>query len=269
MRSDERRWVLLRVFYGGYRSFRVLFEQYELRVVAFTEKYRVDRKDLKLPPEELLSLFDSHALLALRNDNLKSLREISHQVFRADGARPDPFDNHVTNIYHEVSILKEEEWTLREQAGGEDPKEYERYYREVNFYYPKRLKHVRNLYGKARKRLEKLLPAMGRNTIVVRSSYLFGEKLFDGVYPRGLDDFYEYLYPEGGALTGYSVAGDSFLEGGFGTEAAEAYDRAIAEAKRLHERVAKDHGRTCDDARALDAQRRSLEKRRDKALVLS
>jgi hypothetical protein len=175
----------------------------------------------------------------------------------------------VTNIYHEVSILKEEEWTLREQAGSEDPKEYERYYREVNFYYPKRLKHVRNLYGKARKRLEKLLPAMGRNTIVIRSSYLFGEKLFNGVYARGLDQFYEHLYPEGGALTGYSVVGDSFLEGGFGPEAAGAFDRAIAAARTAHEAVVKEHGKASDGARTIEAQRRSLEKRRDRAMALA
>ena len=267
MRTDERRWILLRAFYQGYRSFHALFEQYELRVVAFTQKYGKDRRELQLPAEELLSLFDSHALLALRNDNLKTVRETSHQVFGHE--RPDPFDNHVTNIYHEVSILKEEEWTLREQAGNEDPKEYERYYREVNFYYPKRLKHVRNLYGKARKRLEKLLPAMGRNTIVIRSSYLFGEKLFDGVYARGLDEFYEYLYPEGGALTGYSVVGDSFLEGGFGPEAASAYDRAIAAARAAHERAVNGAEKPAEDARTIEAQRKSLEKRRDKALVLA
>lgn len=267
MRTDELRWILLRSFYEGYRSFHALFSQYEARVVAFTTKYGTDRKELQLPPEELLSLFDSHALLALRNANLKTLRETSHELFPA--GRPDPFDNHVTNIYHEVSILKEEEWTLREQAGSDDPKEYERYYREVNYYYPKRLKHVRNLYGKARKRLEKILPSMGRNTIVIRSAYLFGEKLFDGVYAGGLSEFYEKLYPEGGALTGFSVVADSFLDGGFGSDAAEAYDRAIAEAKR---RIAADvqaDGKPSDDARALDAQRRNLEKRRDKALVIA
>jgi len=267
MRTDEFRWILLRSFYEGYRSFNALFGQYEARVVAFTTKYGTDRKELKLPPDELLSLFDSHALLALRNGNLKTLRETSHELFPAD--RPDAFDNHVTNIYHEVSILKEEEWTLREQASSDDPKEYDRYYREVNYYYPKRLKHVSNLYGKARKRLERLLPSMGRNTIVIRSAYLFGEKLFLGVYDGGLAEFYEKLYPEGGALTGYSVVADSFLDGGFGSEAAESYDRAIAEARRRHAAAVKSGGESSDEARALEAQRRNLEKRRDKALVIA
>ena len=265
MRTDELRWILLRAFYQGYRSFHALLGQYEQRVVGFTKKYGVDRKELKLPPQELLSLFDSHALLALRNSDLRTLREVSHVVFR-DG-RPDPFDNHVTNIYHEVSILKEEEWTLREQSGSADPDEYERYYREVNFYYPKRLRHVRNLYGKARKRLEKLLPSMGRSTIVIRSSYLFGEKLFAEVYEGGLDEFYRHLYPEGGALTGYAVVGDSFLEGGFGHEAAEAFARAIAAAERSHAVASKEFGKSSEGAKSLDTQRRSLEKRRERALA--
>jgi len=167
-----------------------------------------------------------------------------------------------------VSILKEEEWTLREQAQSEDGKEYERYYREVNFYYPKRLRHVRNLYGKARKRLEKLLPTMGRNTIVIRSAYLFGDELFADVYPRGLEEFYERLYPGGGAVTGFTIVADSFQEAGFGAEATEAYGRALAAAKREHERVAKEQGRSSEGAKLLEAQKKSIEKRREKALAL-
>jgi hypothetical protein len=266
MRTDELQWILLRTFYRSYRRFHGLLGQYEQRVAAFATQYGVDRKDLQLQPDELLSLFDSHALLALRNNELKTLRGISHKLFR--GGRSDQFANHVTNIYHEVSILKEEEWTLREQAGSEDPKEFERYYREVNVYYPKRLRHVRNLYGKARKRLEKILPTMARNTIVIRSAYLFGDDLFAGVYERGIEEFYERLYPSGGALTGYSVVADSFQEGGFGAEATEAYERALAAAARDHVRVAQEEGKSSESARALDAQKKSLEKRRDKALAL-
>src|SRR5262249_38688018 len=156
-----------------------LYDEYERRVLAFATKYGVDRRELQLPPEELISLFDSHALLALREGDLSVLRDASHRLFR--GRTPDAFDSHVTNIYHEGQILKEEEGTLRERGAGDDSKEYQRYYREVNVYYPKRLKHVRNLYGKARKRLERLLPPMGRATIIVRSAYLFGGELFRDV----------------------------------------------------------------------------------------
>ena len=116
---------------------------------------------------------------------------------------------------------------------------------------------------------EKLLPTMGRNTIVIRSAYLFGEKLFADVYEDGLDEFYEYLYPEGGALTGYTVVADSFLEGGFGQEATAAYERAIAVALDGHAKASKADGKSSESARAIDAQRRTLEKRRDKAMALA
>jgi hypothetical protein len=231
MRTDERRWVLLRTFHNTYRSFHALFDAYERRVKSFAELYGVDRKELELTPDELMSLFDPNALLALRDGDLALLREISHQLFRGLDA-PDPFDNYVSHIYHEVSILKEEHWTVREESMYADPSEYKRYYREVNVYYPKRLKHVRNLYGKARTRLEQLLPGMSTNRIIVRSLYLFGARLVHGVYRNGLEEVYGHMYPRGGALRGFAVAGDSFLEGGFGAEAAEAYGRALEVADR-------------------------------------
>lgn len=259
MRTDERRWLLLRSFYQSYRSFHALFDQYERRVGAFAERYRIDRRDLKLPPEELATLFDTHALTALRDGDLASLREMSHRLFRTGGA-PDRFDVHVSGIYHEVSLLKEEHWTIREGAMDADSAEYERYYREVNVYYPKRLRHVRNLYGKARRRLEQILPAMGRQRIMVRSMYLFGERLVNGVYDGGLDELYGFVYPGGGAVTGYSLAGDSFDESGFRDEAVRAYDRAIAAADRLA-------GTLEDDGavRAIEEKRAALVARREAA----
>ena len=59
MRSDERRWILLRTFYQSYRSFHALLEAYERRVAAFAESYALDRADLELTPTELLSLLMS------------------------------------------------------------------------------------------------------------------------------------------------------------------------------------------------------------------
>jgi hypothetical protein len=38
------------------------------------------------------------------------------------------------------------------------------------------------------------------------------------------------MYPEGGAVTGYRLAAESFLASGFGAEAAAAFDRALAAA---------------------------------------
>jgi hypothetical protein len=73
---------------------------------------------------------------------------------------------------------------------------------------------------------------MARNRIIIRSVYLFGETLVDGVYEGGLEEFYGHLYPDGGPLTAYTLAAESFLESGFGAEAAAAYDRALGAADR-------------------------------------
>lgn len=262
MLADERRWILLRTFYRSYRGFHALLDQYERRVTAFARQYGVDRKNLKLSPEELATLLDPHSLAAMRDGDLESLRTMSHRLFRtAEGA--DRFDSHVSSIYHEVSLLKEEHWTIREESTQADLEEYERYYREVNVYYPKRLRHVRNLYAKARKRLERLLPPMSRNRVIVRSVYLFGEQLVRDVYPGGLEELYGHMYPGGGALQGYQLAADSFVESGFGPEAVTAYDRALAAAAVLE--------RSAEDEAAIEAiarRREELERSRERAQAL-
>jgi hypothetical protein len=263
VRTDERRWILLRTFYRSYRRFHALMAQYEESVRRFAESYGVDRKDLKLAPDELATLLDPQALSEMRDGDLTVLREMSHRLFRTAEV-PDRFDTHVASIYHEVSLLKEEHWTVREESMHTDAAEYERYYREVNIYYPKRLRHVRNLYGKARRRLEQLLPTMARNRIIVRSVYLFGEELVAGVYEGGLEEFYGHLYPDGGMLTAYSLAAESFLESGFGAEAAAAYDLALAAADRAM-RGAEDDGAI----REIEDRRRVLSDRRTEALALA
>ena len=226
MRQDQFRWVLLRTFFQSYRAFHELYARYESRVLRFADAYGVDRMKLELPPEELHSLLDLDALQALRDGGLARLSQLAAGVF--DGQLgPEPFASQVAHAYHEVSILREEHQTIGAEATRLDPTEYRRYYREVNVYYPRRLRHVHSLYADARSRLEELLPSMARNRVIVRSLFLFGEELVDGVYDDGLKGLYECMYPNGGAITGYSIAADSFLDARFGPEAADAYRHAL------------------------------------------
>lgn len=263
MRADERRWILIRTFYGSYVAFHALFGSYERRVIGFAERYGVDRKDLQLPPEELETLLDPASLEKLRDGDIALLREQSHRLFRT-AASADPFDSHVANIYHEVSLLKEEHYTVRDDSLRLDAEEYARYYREVNIYYPKRLKHVRNLYGRARRRLEQILPAMGRSTVVVRSAFLFGPQMVREVYRDGLRELYRHMYPDGGALQGFTLAADSFLAAGFGPEAGAALARAVAECDE-EIRSAEDDGAI----RALEERKAELEEKIARAEALT
>ncbi|NUN51799.1 MAG: hypothetical protein HUU06_03290, partial [Planctomycetaceae bacterium] len=223
---EERRWLLLRTFYSSWKRFRVLFEEYERRVDEFSQRYKTVRASLRLAPDDLSTLLDFKALEDLRDREVSLLREISHDLFRSPDAT-DRFDHCVSIIYHELSALKEEHYTLREEFVREQRIEYDHFYREVNEYYPKRLRHLRNLYTKADRRLRQLLPAMADDRVVVRSLYLFGRELLEGVLPGGVEEVYRSMYP-GGEAEGCAAAGDSFRESGFLADAAEAYGRCLA-----------------------------------------
>jgi hypothetical protein len=256
--TDERRWVLLRSFYLSFRSFQRLFEQYEARVQGFAKRYDVDRRALKLPPDELHSLIDPGAMTSLLSDELMPLREIVQRMF--GGAYvPDPFSSHVMSIYHEVAILKEEHRTIGDPSMNIDRDEYDRYYREVNIYYPRRLRHVRDLYERARKRLEALLPPMGRDKVVLRSLYLYGERIMRDVYSGGIEEFYGHMYPNGGALTAYALVADSLRDAAFWTRAEQAYAQALLVVDaRISELDGAPRARRDRDRAALAAQRTAL-----------
>jgi hypothetical protein len=222
----ERCWLLVRGFYSSWKRFLGLFEEYERRVRDFSERYKTERSRLRLSPDDLASLIDFRALEDLRDREVSLLREISHDLFRSPDTT-DRFDHHVSIIYHELSALKEEHYTLREEFVREERIEYDLLYREVNRYYPRRLRHIRTLYRKAERRLRALLPSMAADRVLVRSAYLFGEDLLHGIVPGGLGEIYDAMYP-GGAAEGYAAAGDSFRESGFLEEAAGAYERCLA-----------------------------------------
>lgn len=227
----ERRWLLLRSFFTSWRRFLRLFEEYERRVKSFSRRYDTERVRLRLGPEDLATLLDFRALEDLRDREVSLLREVSHELFRTPDAT-DRFDHSVSIIYHEISALKEEHYTLREAFVRGEGVEYDLFYREANTYYPRRLRHIRSLYERADRRLRVLLPGMGSDRIVVRSLYLYGEALVEGLYARGIAGLYAAMYPRGGAAEAYAVAGDSFLASGFRGKAEEAFARCLTAAAR-------------------------------------
>lgn len=225
--SEELRWLLLRSFFSSWRRFLRLFEDYERRVKEFSSRFDTDRSRLRLEPDDLATLLDFKALEALRDREVSLLREVSHRLFRSPD-ETDRFDHLVSVIYHELSALKEEHYTLREEFVREESIEYERFYREVNQYYPKRLRHLRNLYGKADRRLRVLLPGMAEDRVLLRSLHLFGEDLVRDLYPGGLAELHMALFPRGGTVEAHAAVARSFEEAGFLEEAQEAWETCLA-----------------------------------------
>lgn len=223
---EELRWRLFRTFFRSRARFLTLFARYEERVLAFSERYRSHRSRLRLPVDELLTLLDLKGLEELRDHEILELKAVAHELFRGPD-RTDPFDHLVSNIYHEISILKEEHYTLREDYLRRDPREYERFFREVSQFYPKRLRHVRRLYARALKRLLELAPSFTGERILIRSLHLFGEALLAEHFPRGLIGLYRRMYPRFGEVDAYAAIGRSFDESGFEEESAGAWRKAL------------------------------------------
>ncbi|MHC4471153.1 MAG: hypothetical protein ACYS99_09340 [Planctomycetota bacterium] len=231
----ELKWQLFRSFFTSRAAFLVLFEGYEERVLDFAGRFKTDRSRLKLAADDLQTLLDFKGLEELRDREILTLKETAHELFRESDST-DRFDHYVSNIYHEISMLKEEHYTLNEEFVRADAKEYQRFFREVSEFYPKRLRHIRNLYGKALRRLEQLLPNFAQERVLVRSIYLFGDQLLAGNYPRGLTGLYRKMYPELGEVEGFTTVGRSFLESGFAEEAREAFQKALEAGKKAKRR---------------------------------
>jgi hypothetical protein len=222
-------WLLIRSFFDSRRQFIGIFERYEGIVSRFASHLATDRSRLKLPADEVLDLLDLRSLEALRDQVVAGLKSTSHDLFRARD-ETDRFDHLVSNIYHELSILKEEHYTLKEEHLRHDRREYDRFFREISEFYPKRLRHIRHLYSRALKRLTELLPEMGRERILIRSLHLLGEAHLGTEFPGGMPGFYRRMYPDGGEVEGYLAVARSFRASGFLKEALAAYRHALVAA---------------------------------------
>ncbi len=232
--QGHRTWSIIRLFYLALMRFRAEFESYERLVAGHAIKLGVDREALRLKPQELAELLEFKNLESLRDDFILPLKDLCHLVFRT-ADQTDWLDRFVSDIFHEISILKEEHYTLKTYAPmyERDSQEVELKYivDEAHVMFPQKLKHIGYLFGKALERMEQLLPRMRSMPIVIRSLYLHRDDDFVlQAYPGGLRDFYRFIYPLG-AFDGYYQVAQSFYHSGFYDQALENFARAEAESK--------------------------------------
>ncbi|MHC4600529.1 MAG: hypothetical protein ACYS47_16155 [Planctomycetota bacterium] len=218
-------WELVELFYSAWGYFRRLFEAYETMVNRFARDRGVHRKDLKLSAEEVSGLFDFKALERLRNDFLAPLKKKAHKLFRTSDST-DTFDRSVSEMFHEVSILKEEHYAVKTYWPVENNDLSSLILEEVHTYFPIRLSKINLLFTRANGRLESLFPQNTENRVLVRSLYLYGDVLLTDIFPEGLRGLYGCMYPENGAADGYFFAGKSFYDSGFWELAQEALEKS-------------------------------------------
>jgi hypothetical protein len=230
-------WDITVEFFKAKRSFEDQRGKYEGMVKDYARKQSVDRRQLQLGTHEIAGLLDFKAIEELRNHYLRDLKGLSHRMFRTDDTT-DSFDKYVSDIYHEVSILKEEHYTVLtyapayEEGAHPDLTERDKILEEVHMFFPRKVSQIHNLFRKAQARLEEILPQYGLNRIFIRSVYLFGGELLKKVFEGGLNAFYEKMYPSGGAVQGYITVARSFHESGFNEEAGNALKKARTALKK-------------------------------------
>jgi hypothetical protein len=223
-------WDFLTAFFASRRGFTSVFARYEARVLRFARDAGVHRDDLVVGPAELATLFYPRRLRHLRDRRFGPLRALAHALFRESGIA-EPLDTICSHAFHELSILMEEHESVVRFQHLSDPRRYEQMFEEVRGYYPLRLRRIRRLLSDGLRRIEELLPAWAHDRVVVRSVYLFGERMLKGAYEEGLPRLYAHLHPKGGAAEGYLEAARSFAASRFVDEAREAARRAVEAAR--------------------------------------
>lgn len=224
-------WDLVSIFFEAQRTFRETYETYETKVLQYAEERGVDRRFLRLTAEEVSGLLDLKKLEQLRNDQLQSLKTISHRIFRGETST-DPLDRFISQIFHELSILKEEQYkvsTFAPEALRDDQQAYDAILDEVHEAFPRQVHGIYELFKKGQARLETLLahPRFAHDKVTIRSIYLFGDETFRGFYPNTTEDVLAITFPKGGAVEGYLGIARSFLEAGFREYAIEALEKAL------------------------------------------
>jgi len=226
-------WDFLTAFFASRRGFQSVYRRYEARVLRFAREAGVHRDDLALPPADLARLFYPKRLQHLRDERLAPLRAFAHALFRESGV-VEPLDTISSHVFHEHSILMEEHMSVVRFQHLSDPRRYAQVFEEVSGYYPVRLRRIRRLFADGLRRLEELLPTWAHDRVVVRSAFLFGDRMARGAWDDepGLFSLYARMYPVGGPAEGFVVAGESFLASGFLPEARAALQAAVRYARR-------------------------------------
>ncbi len=225
--SRGLQWAIIEHHYRARRSFMTIFKMYEARVSALVKERHMARDRIRLTAAETRLLFDTPQLEALLRDELEPLRHASHAYFR-DSDIAEPYDSKVSRIYHELSILKEEHLSVRDWPKDGGSREFARLFREVSDYYPQRLRRVRDLFQRATKRLETLLPRFADNPVVLRSAFLFRDELWPDQTRSKLVRFLSHMFEAKGAAHGFLVIGRSFYRASFFSEAAACARMGVA-----------------------------------------
>jgi hypothetical protein len=224
-------WELIELHFRSRHCFTAIHKDYEATVAALVAERNKPRDQLRLDADDTRRLFRTEALQDLIVQWVEPLRHIARTYFRQENVA-EQYDMKVSRIYHELSILLEEHLSVQNFPRDGSAREFTRIFREVSEYYPQRLRRVRDLFSRAQRRLEELLPSLCDDQIVLRSSYLFRDELWPESTQAGFNRFLEKMFPKGGAGMGYLTIAQSFFKASFYEKATECARVGVAMLSR-------------------------------------
>jgi hypothetical protein len=218
-------WTIVQIFYRSHAVFKEQFEEYEQKVLQLSRETGMHRDELRLKSSEIGGLLDFKKLERLRDGYIHELKDLCHLVFRGQD-RTDLLDRYVSDIFHEISILKEEHYNVKTYAPlyERDAAEVELKHilDEAHVQFPLKLRHTQYLFSRAQGRLEEHLSSFRNISLFIRSLYVHREDFVADAYPDGIKQFYRHMYPCGPVEGFYHVGCNLYLSG-FIDEALEAF----------------------------------------------
>lgn len=237
-------WRIVERFYRSRFHFLRIFERYEERVAGFVESVGQPREKIRLQPRELSGLLSYKELEVLRDEYLEPLKTACHALFRTRDTT-EFLDRIVNDIFHELSILKEEHYNVLTYAGpssgangpngpngsesrnaarGSLEAEERAVLDEVHDVFPQKVHRIHHLYEVALGSLERTLGHYRDDIVLIRSLFLHRDRFVARSYDKGLVRFYELMYGDDLVVDGFRTVGDSFYHSGFYDHATLAYD---------------------------------------------
>ena len=238
--AESLKWRVVERFYLAWNNFQSVHDRYEQIVHDYVDKLGVPREKIRLDPRDLFELLSTQDLEVLRDDFLTPLKTACHRLFRTEDST-DFLDRLVNDIFHELSILKEEHYNVLTYATDEAAmlpgtdrdlhQEQQVILDEVHDMFPQKVHRISHLFETGSVALEALLHRWSSDTVLIRSLFLQRDGFVSRAYETGLDHFYQLMYGPDASAMGYLMVGSSFLDSGFHDSAVKALELGAEKAE--------------------------------------
>lgn len=214
MNNQIASWSIIKVFFQAFTFYNSIEIHFKEKVKASVKSS--DNKTI-YSFEAFIEYLDTKDIALLRDKYLIDLRKLSHAEFRSR-KKMERFDIYISEIFHEVSILKEQKFILEHSFQRKDqfsPETINQMLNQTYELFETKLEHIKILFNNAKSRLEEILPIYRNDDFILRTLYLEGASLFHEFYDDPVKNMLDLMFLQGGFSEGFVAIACSFSLGGF------------------------------------------------------